>query len=400
MIWIAVIIPILGAFVMLKWFREHLAWWEVLVPMGVALIFTLIFKFTVEQIQTTDTEYKGALVLEARYYEYWETYVRKTCSRTTKVGKTTITTYYDCSYCDENPPHWSVVDSRGNEYSISQSYYNSLMKRWKSSEEFVELNRDINTGGWGCGKDGDMYRITWNGDPVTSDATVTSNWYENRVQAAHTVFDFPEVTEEDKKTYHLVDYPEIKGYMQSTVLGDTVKWMSKAERSRGEKLIQHSCGYWGPKKHANIWMIFFVDKPTMSATMQEAYWDGGNDNEVTICIGIDSKTRELQWVKPFSWTPNRTLLVNLREDIMNTKNFDFDKIKQAIDKNMPTYQRKDFKEFNYITVDPPTWAVVTTFIVTILSTVGLCWWAVANNYIADDNNLWRTIEKNTWGRWR
>jgi hypothetical protein len=398
MIWIAVLIPIVGAFIMLRWYRDHLAWWEIIIPMVVSLIFVLIFKFAVEKSQTSDTEYRGALVTEARYYESWTSYVRKTCSRTTRVGKTSITTYYDCSYCDENPANWTVVDSRGNEFDISEDYYQQLTRRWKSSPAFVELGRNIDYGGFDCGKDGDMYAIKWNGRPITSEATVTSHDYENRVQAAHTVFDFPEVTDDDKKMYHLVDYPEIENYKQNTVLGDTLKWMTPIERKMGEKLIQHSCGYWGPRKHANIWLIFFVDKPTMAATMQEAYWGGGNDNEITICIGLDSKSKNIQWVKPFSWTPNRTLLVDLREDIMNTKKFNFVKIKEAIDKNMPKYVKKDFKEFSYITVDPPTWAIVTTFLVTILTTAGLCWWAVANDYVADRDNVWKTITR--WAHWR
>jgi len=398
MIWIAVIIPILGAFVMLRWYRSHLAWWEIVIPMAVALIFTLIFKFTVEKVQTSDTDYEGDLVTEARYYESWETYVRKTCTRTTRVGKTTITTTYDCSYCDENPARWTVVNSKGEEFSIDDRFYNVLRKRWKSQETFVELGRDINHGGFGCGKDGDMYTISWDGEPLTSEATVEAKDYENRVQAAHTVFDYPDVTDEDTKTYGLVDYPEIVGYKQNTVLGDTVKWMRKWERAVGEKLIQHSCGYWGPRKDANIWLVFFVDKPMISASMQEAYWEGGNDNEVTICVGLSSKTREIQWVKPFSWTPNRTILVNLREDIMNTKNFNFKKIKEAIDKNMPSYKKKDFKEFNYLTVEPPTWAIVTTILVTIITTVSLCVWAVKNDYIADENNMWKTVQK--WRFWR
>lgn len=400
MIWIAVIIPIIGAFVMLRWFREHLTWWEVVIPLIVALTFTFIFKFTVETIQTSDTEYRGALVTEARYYEYWETYVRRTCSRTVKCGKNCSTTvYYDCSYCDENPARWTVVNTMGEEFSISEAEYKSLMRKWKSEEVFVELNRDINGGGFGCGKDGDMYKVTWNKEPMTSEATVTSHNYENRVQAAHSVFDFPEITEEDIKTYSLKDYPEIEGYKQSTILGDTVKWMTPIERRIGEKLIQHSCGYWGPIKHANVWIVLFVDKPSLAASMQEAYWDGGNDNEVTICIGLSSKNREIQWVKPFSWTPSKTMLVNLREDIMNTKYFHFNKVKDAIDKNMPEYKRKDFKEFNYLTVDPPTWAIVVTLLVTILSTFGLCYWAVVNEHVADNESPWKTVTK--WrNRWK
>lgn len=125
--------------------------------------------------------------------------------------------------------------------------------------------------------------------------------------------------------------------------------------------------------------------------MQEAYWKGGNKNEVVLCIGLSSRTKDLQWAKAFSWTPNRTLLVELRENIMNVKKFSGNSIYEVLKRDLEGFQRKHFKEFNYVTVDPPTWATITTFIITIIITVLLCYWAVVNEFEADRFKPWKTV---------
>jgi hypothetical protein len=127
-IWICLLIPLIGVFVLLRWFRHTLTWWEVAIPSIACFLFILIFKFTVEKIQVDDTEYHGATVVEARYYEYWETWVHRTCYRSVKCGKSTISVPYDCSYCDENPERWTIVNSLGEEFAISKKYYEHLVK--------------------------------------------------------------------------------------------------------------------------------------------------------------------------------------------------------------------------------------------------------------------------------
>jgi hypothetical protein len=113
--------------------------------------------------------------------------------------------------------------------------------------------------------------------------------------------------------------------------------------------------------------------------MQEAYWDGGNDNELVICIGLDNKTRKIQWTRPFTWSPERSIIPDVREDIMTYSRFNVDNIAKSVYINVKKeYKRKDFKEFSYITVEPPTWAKWVTFIVTLIVTVVLCWWAITN----------------------
>jgi hypothetical protein len=125
--------------------------------------------------------------------------------------------------------------------------------------------------------------------------------------------------------------------------------------------------------------------------MQEAYWKGGNKNEMVVCIGLSSRTRDLQWVKAFSWTPNRTLLVEIRENIMNTKKFSGKALYEVLRRDLEGFQRKQFKEFSYITVDPPSWAITVTFLITIIITVAACYWAVVNDLVHDKDNPLKTV---------
>ena len=388
-IWLCLLIPIIGAVVLLKFFSKKLTWWEVLIPLLACLSFIAIFKAIVEKVQVTDTEYHGALIESARYYEPYTTWVHKTCSYTVSCGKgCTRTVYYDCSYCDENGPEWEIKNALGNTWSISQAQYNYLTKKWSAKPEFVELNRDIDYHG-GCGQDGDAYQVNWNRLPLSAESTTTSNSYNNRVQAAHTAFDYPIITDNDKKQFKLFDYPEVDGYDQPMVLGlDSIKWVNKRDKWYMNQWATFLNGQLGVKKHARIYFLYFKDMPSVAADMQEAYWDGGNDNEIVVCVGLSSKSRQIQWVRPFSWSPIRRIIPDVREGIMANPTFDASKLSNAVWYNVDReFKRKDFDEFDYITVDPPTWAKWVTFFITLLLTGWICYWAVVNDIDGDDDPL-------------
>jgi hypothetical protein len=388
-IWLCLLIPIIGAIVLLRFFPKKLTWWEVLVPLLACLSFIAIFKAIVEKVQVTDTEYHGALIVSAKYYEPYTTWVHKTCSYTVSCGKNcTRTVYYDCSYCDDNGPEWEIKNSLGQTWNITQAEYNRLMKKWSAKPQFVELNRDINYHG-GCGQDGDAYEIKWNSLPLTAESTTTANSYENRVQAAHTAFDYPTITESDKKQYKLFDYPDVNGYDQKMVLGlDSIKWVNKRDKWYMNQWATFLNGQLGVKKHARIYFLYFKDMPSVAADMQEAYWDGGNDNEIVVCVGLSSKSRQIQWVKPFTWSPIRRIIPDVREDIMANKTFDASKLSNAVWYNVDReFKRKDFSEFSYISVDPPVWAKWVTFFITLALTIWICYWAVVNDIDGSDDPL-------------
>lgn len=390
LIWTSLLFPIIAAVISLIWFRHKVTWWEIFIPFAVCMLTAVIFKWGVETSQVSDNEYWGGLGVKAQYYEPWETWVTQQCSREVACGTKTdskgntktkyCTEYYDCSYCDENSAEYNLVDDQGNSFSISKSYYDELTRRWKSSPHFVELGRSIDYSG-GCGYDGDLYEVLWDNQVLTSEPTVLEKTYENRVQAASSSFNFPDVSPEEEKLYGLFQYPDVKGYSQDPVLGDdSIKWITPYQQLLSYKLFSHLNGKWGPLKQAKVWILLFKDKPSLSAKMQEALWKGGNKNEVVICIGLSSQDSRLLWVDAFSWTPNRQLLVDLREDLMSINTYDPVLIHDIVEMRMNSFERKHFKEFSYLTVDPPTWAIIVNFILSAILTALITWWSIRNEH--------------------
>ena len=396
-IWFALIIPFIGCVVAYLIWKKHFVWWELLLPTAIASLFILITKFSVETYLLSDTEYQGGLIVEARYYEYWETWVKKTCSSryacgtyTTGTGKTRTThtryctRYYDCSYCDNNNPYWVAYDDQGHSWNISQDEYNRLKEQWKSTPEFVELNRKINYKN-GCGKDGDMYRICWDGNILSSESSTWTSTYENHVQVSKSHFDLREITDEDAKKFGLYDYPKISNYKQKNILGlDSVFFLETKYKNGAYKLFEYLNGNYGPKRKLRVYVLLFSNKPYDIGIKQKNYWLGGNKNEIVICIDVDKNTGKLNWVYPFSWGENKRITIDLREDIMNLKTLNFTSMFHIVDKSTESFKYRDFTQFNYLSVDPPTWEVWFVYIITLGITIGVLYYGYSNEHV---NNI-------------
>ncbi len=374
-IWGALFIPVIASIWMFLQHRDKFTWWELILPLIVCLLFVSIFKATVEQVRITDTEYNGGIIISARYVEPYTTWVKKTCTRSYKCGKSTCFTTYDCSYCDRHSARYYVTDNRGLTWDISKDKYYELSKQWSCSPKFIELNRNI-VYHYGCGADGNAYDIYWDHKYNTSESSVTTKRYENRVQASHSAFSFEEVSEDMADSLGLFKYSELNNYRQQCVFGiDNI--YSVAEARQIHTNFEFINGYYKIK----IFLLVFHDKSRDIADHQQAYFDGGNDNELIVCMSINPKTKEIQWVKPFSWSPNRRCIVECRENISELKTFDPDAIYNIVsDVAKNHFKPKDFKEFSYLTVDPPRWEIIITYIITLIITGWINWWALTNEY--------------------
>jgi hypothetical protein len=381
-IWFSLLIPCLGALIMVKFFPHKFVWWELFLPTVVTFIVIGVFKLSVETLMVSDTEYNGSLVNKVRYYEAWETWVEQTCRKEYECGtKENPKTCYkeeDCSYCDENSEKYLAYDINGKEYYISSSQYQRLKTEWSNSK-FIELNRRINHH-WTCGKDGDAYESIWDNKIEHSESNVWTTSYENKTKVSHSTFHYQDISDEQAITLGLYQYPHFFDvYKQQVLLGNFNKYVVNYPTI--ERKYQYLDSKLGLEKNARFYILLFEDKPLDIALRQEAYWEGGNDNEVIICIGIDSKTKSLTWVKPFSWTSGKRTIVELREEIMALGVLDMDKIYSLIDSSIRTYFiKKDFKEFNYLSVDPPTYEIIITYILALLVTVGVNYWCYTNEH--------------------
>lgn len=366
-IWLALIIPIVCSIILYSFFHHKLVWWEVVLPIVVSIVLIFGMKFAVEISQTRDIEYWGGWATMAEYYEEWTEKV--TTTSTDKDGNTTTSTYYV-----DHDPYWQITDSNGIEVRISQSYYRKLVGMWGNEKEVNIIRFDQSSFG-----DGDKYVTLFNGKREDKIPVTTIHYYENRVQASHSTFNFPEV---DPKKYGLIDYPSnLDATNVSTIYGARPAGFASADREFNLRNAEL-----GRRKQVRMWVLLFVDKPLEAAHEQEAYWKGGNKNEFTVCIGVD-RQMNVQWCHVISWTEVHELKIEVRNMIATMGKLDLPKLSKEIPTMVDKkFKRKQFADFSYLTVEPPLWGVLTTFFVTLLVNVGIGVYAVKNDI---DQNNWQ-----------
>jgi len=363
----ALLIPIITAFILYKYFSHKTIWWEFAVPFIVSLIFIVSMKSIIEAVQVSCKEYWGSFIKQVNYYEDWNEYIHRICTRS--CGKNCITTY-DCSYVQYHPPRWEITTTTNETVSITQREYNRV-KSIFNNESFVDLHRHHFT------NDGDLYYSSWSNDSVRAVPVTTIHRYENRIKASdQSVFHYGEVSDSDKVKYSLKEYPEIwEDYKTISVLGD-----SSQDALLADKKAQYINGLLGSKKEVRLFILVFKNQPIEAAIYQEWYWCGGNMNEIVACIGIDNQ-RNIKWAKTISWTRSESLKAEITQHINSQSKLNLSVTTEWMKSRIESkFKRRDFKEFNYLTVEPPLWAVILTYLLTITINVLLSRWIILNEH--------------------
>lgn len=381
--WLSAIIPIFTAFFLFLFWKRKVAWWEFLLLFAISPICIFACAHFTEKYQTADTEYWTGHVVAAEYYEEWDEEVPcrhpkyKTVTRTRTNSKGRIETYtetvqdgYLHSYdVDYHGPEWKLITNHEKSpLSTSQSHFHRLAsifgnKKYESVPRAVTYHR----------LRGQKYVTRWPGSEDNMEVVVTQHTYENRIQAGNSTFKFRPV---DKKFAPVIDYPKLDHFHQPCILGHC-QGCEKAER----KLSVWNAKL-GKDKQVRMYVVIFKNEAMDAALQQESYWQGGNKNEFIMCVGVDDDNA-VTWAYPISWTENEGLKIDVRDYFVSMKKLDIEKgvdyMANAVAKD---FQRKHFKDFSYISVDPPLWAILTTMAVTLLVNVGLSIWFVRNSHDA------------------
>jgi len=298
-----------------------------------------------------------------------------------------------------------------------------------------------------------VYQTKWGGQDETRKAYVSHHTYENRVKASDlTIFNIEMVKEEQVDSMGLFRYPEHKksnlfgktnGLEYPTILGGNV---SKEIQENFRKLN----GKFGISNQLRLWILIFENKPMSIAQYQENYWVKGNKNELVVCIG--KKGNEIQWSHAFSWAHSAELTTAVQNEVLNlytykdsivhkknpvipvTKNIQekiFGKTGQKLpdvlpiknpnnndtiikiksktpvlteetwkyyyeflNKNLNKFERREFKEFSYLTVEPSKGAVIFIYILALLISIGVGLWVINNDiYEGSNGNNWKNKNK-------
>ena len=232
--------------------------------------------------------------------------------------------------------------------------------------------------------DGDMYSSEWKGDYDTYEFFASKGTYKNKVKCAHSVFNFPNVPEKEVKKYELYNYPDIQdGNKLNVILG----YKGYVHNPITDKKFDWINGMYGQKKQVRVWVLLFKDKPRNIANLQEGYWKGGNKNELNICIGVD-KSNNVKWCHIISWTESQAMKVRTKNYVESMEKLNLDSLAGYLTTNIPKdWKRKRFRDFEYLTVETPTWALITTYILVFLASIGINIWSISNKYDNDNNNF-------------
>jgi hypothetical protein len=370
-VWILFFVPIVFSGITWYFYNHKVAWWELIVPTMITFLLIFVGNKLEEKVLISDVEYLNGFVTEVNYYEDWNEYIEKTCSSESCSGsgdsQTCVTNYYDCSYVQYHSEEWEALTTFGTNISINKSQYSKLVKQF-GNESFKDLRRDYHT------NDGDMYISKWDWTKMSAEPyTITKN-YDNRVQASHSIFNLPEITDQDIKTLGLIDYPKfVNHYQQNYVIGVNDEVIQKEYR--------YLNSLYGKKKQIVLWVMVVQGKPRDWAYMQEAYWDGGNKNEATAIINI-KKDGTVDWVYVMSWTEREDFKHKLKTAFPQGERLDLLKaqssIADIIDKR---WFRKSFHDFDYIQIDFPIWYIVFMYFLVIGGNVFMALWIINDEKI-------------------
>lgn len=370
MIWFCLLIPIITIVILLWFFHKHVVWWEYLLLIAVPSITVVIANYTAIHFQTSDTEYWNTYGTKASHYEAWNEWVEETCSREVCTGsgkdETCTTEYYDCSYEDNHPEYWEIIDNTGHSFSINPSFFNHIVNLW-GNKTFQDMHRDYYT------YDGDAYHTIFQKPEENLQNLVpicNSHTYENRVMVSKSVFNFQEVDTATIREYQLFEYPRDNRFNFNPILGYN-------DRNASDKLNRYNALY-GSSKQLHMMILVFNNKPFDAGMMQESYWKGGNKNEFILCVGVNNN--KITWTKIISWTEVESLKIKVKSDVMLMDTLNMDGIVDYMIKEVPRkFVRKKFADFNYLKIEPSTRAVIITFFITLIFSVGLGIFVVKND---------------------
>lgn len=347
-----------GAFFWLR--SKRIVWWEWLAATGVGLITVAIMHAAIYHSLVADQVTVSGQLVKTTFHPEWTEEYWVTVCETHGSGKDQYTTCHQERRTTWHPEYWDTDTNIRSSHRVDKNFYNQIVK---------------NFGGVKVTEDGHRYGLI-DGDPniyVTYNKTgyiypvVEHRYWENPVKASRSLFKYGKVPEKFKK--QIFEYPENRNWKQSNrLLGRAKQDFTITELDKLNAIL-------GPIKKVNIVIVGFGSDTTQEiAEYQKAAWMGGKENDIVITYGGPEERR---WVHVFGWTEKEIVKANLETLFLTNKpgNNLLPKVKDEIIQN---YQLKDWSKFNYLSIEPPSWAWIVVLIVMVLVQGGFWYFAHTN----------------------
>lgn len=377
MIYLSFIIPVITCLILFLQYRKSTVWWEYLVVFLLSVAASFFTEYAMTAYRSADIQYLGNYAVAVKHYDHWDEWIDQTCTETIGHGDDATTITYDCSYREDHPEEWVAVLPDGQERNIDQPTYISYLRQWNTPMQFIDMKRDY------YHIDGDAQQYDWNRQWYNALTFTEPDAYENRLRAARTLYDLNDVSAADIDFYHLQQYPSLRHTDCYGLERTDHRPVIGAQVSDSiQRRFQFINGYYGSKYQFRIYVVLFPGQPVSASVEQRNLMEGGNKNELVVCIGTDSTATRVKWVNTFSWCDNPALEVKLKQTLSAQDTLRLQYLADEVELGLydGLWHRKKFSDYNYIKVDLSAMQSVWFLLIVLAVNIGVSLWVVRNEY--------------------
>jgi hypothetical protein len=361
--------------------------WEWITASVVGFAIAGIYHWMVIKGMTDDVETLSGRVVEAHDYKPWTEYYEYAVYRTeTRHGTRTVSDGKGRSHTEsytytvEVFDHWSpsmrfhseswgYTDSFGSDGGIDEATYKDIVARFGGERETPGRRTTSDHNSHMISGDPND-RVSVNKNNFVKPVTRWHHW-ENKVKSAPTVFSFEKVPPEAP----VFEYPKNDNVFASDRLLGTAGTIPLLAWDQMNARL-------GPTKKVNVIAVGFGTQSSQIAELQRSKWIGGKKNDLVICYGGPSPTKAT-WAQCFGWTDEALCKRNLETIFISTP-INAEIVPKVEAEIAARYKIKNWSEFDYLTVEPPTWSYWVFFAIIGVVQGGM-WLFFMNNDMDKEN---------------
>jgi len=145
----------------------------------------------------------------------------------------------------------------------------------------------------------------------------------------------------------------------------------------------------GPAYQINA-VFVLTNKDENFNSALEYKWNGGKKNDVVVVIHMDNESKKISSAHVISWTPNQLFKVELRDSIVASDVFDYDRVLEIFNAQVKkNWVRMKMGDYKYLSadIDISITSIIVAFILSVISYVA-CYM-----YINHRNGVRVTLKK-------
>ena len=238
-------IPFLLTLAILIFYRKRIAWWEYILIILPSVLVIVILSNILKYSSNVSQEYVGDYAVKA---------------------KTERNNLFNNTYI--------AITASNDTLLIGEQDFMNLQVLWQDKNDEIYWDGNLNT----------EFTVTKSHTVVETDkSNLLSDIISDFQPNDDLLNDYPAVTRQN--------YP----FPQKTLYNTYQRTLLGINNAYLEKKMSNINGKWGYIMSLRTYLIVFPDATSDYAKKQELYWNGGHDNEINICVGINTKDTTVTW---------------------------------------------------------------------------------------------------------